>query len=96
MKEGYDQTILLFAYQGQRNDFFVTAKNKWMQLVSFIAMFMVFYSVTACSADSQEGICQYRQQMSMVGTMAMLGLMGLRFVKDKQKNKKNKAKKEPI
>ena len=64
-----------------------------MQLVSFLAMFMVFYSVTACSADSQEGICKYRQQMSMAGTIAMLGLMGLRFVKDKQKNKK-KAKKE--
>ena len=61
-----------------------------MQLVSFIAMAIIFYSITVCSGGNDEGICAYRQEMSMLGTATMLTLIGLRYVKDKKKNKANK------
>ena len=62
-----------------------------MQIVSFISMFAIFYSVTACTGGNEEGLCAYRQEMSMFGTMTMLSLIGLRYVKGKKKNKEKKA-----
>ena len=54
-------------------------------------MLLIFYSVTACSSNDTEGICGYRQEMTMAGTGIMLALIGMRYAKDK-KNKKGPVK----
>jgi hypothetical protein len=59
-----------------------------MQVLSFISMGLIFYTITVCSTDDVDGVCAYRQEMSMVGTCIMLGMIGLRYVRDKTKNKK--------
>jgi hypothetical protein len=67
-----------------------TAKNKWMQIVSFLAMILIFYAVVACpSSGSAEGICQYRSEMTMGGAGMMLALLGLRYGQKASKKKKN-------
>jgi hypothetical protein len=38
-----------------------SVKTKWMQIISFLAMIIIFISVVACPSDgSGEGICEYR------------------------------------
>lgn len=64
------------------------AKNKWMQIVSFVGMIIIFYSIVACDANETEGICAYRQEMSLSGAGIMLALIGLRYGQKKGKNKK--------
>lgn len=68
MKEGYDKTLLLFSFQGTRGSLFMyfltyfrSAKNKWMQILSFVGMIIIFYAIVACDANETEGICAYRQ-----------------------------------
>jgi hypothetical protein len=60
-----------------------------MQVVSFLAMVLIFYAVVACpSGGATEGICQYKSEMTLGGAGMMLALLGLRFG---QKAKKKKA-----
>ena len=58
-------------------------------------MLVIFYSVTACSSEEsqQQGICMYKQEMSMVSTCIMISLIGLRYMKDKKKKKRPQDKK---
>ena len=67
-----------------------TAKNKWMQIVSFVAMLVIFYAVVACDSSNTEGICAFRQEMTMGGAGIMLALIGLRYGQKKAKGKENK------
>jgi hypothetical protein len=64
-----------------------------MQLVSFIAMAMIFYAVVACPSSTQnpEGVCQYKSEITLFGAGSMLALIGLRYSskKNKKKNKGN-------
>jgi hypothetical protein len=60
MKEGYDKTLLMFSYKGKRSNMFTAAKNKWIQVLSFLSMLLIFFTVTACSSGDTEGICGYR------------------------------------
>ena len=53
-KDGYDKTILLFSYQGQRDNLFVQAQNKWMQILGFLAMLIIFYAVVACPSNDED------------------------------------------
>ena len=61
-----------------------------MQIISFLAMLVIFYSVVACEAGSTEGICAYRQEMTMGGAGIMLALIGLRYGQKKAKGKEAK------
>ena len=59
-----------------------------MQVVGFVAMLVIFYAVVACpTTDNPEGICQYKQQLTLTGAMVMLSLIGIRYG---QKNKKKR------
>jgi len=49
MKEGYDKTLLMVSYKGTKGSLFRAAKNKWIQLLSFLSMLLIFFTVTACS-----------------------------------------------
>ena len=92
IKEGYAKTLLLFSFQGERGSIITMAKDKWMQILSFVGMIIIFYSIVACNADDTEGLCAYRQEMSLGGAGIMLALIGLRYGQKKGKDKK-KAKK---
>jgi hypothetical protein len=59
-----------------------------MQAVSFIAMIIIFYAVVACDAGSTEGICSYRQELTVCGAGLMLALIGVRFSQKGKKKKK--------
>ena len=90
IKDGYDKTVLLFSYQGKRDNLITQAKSKWMQIVGFVAMLVIFFSVVACPAtDDPEGICVYKQELTLGGTMIMLAMIGVRY-NQKSKNKKKK------
>ena len=56
--------------------------------MSFIAMLVIFYFITSCEADSQEGVCFYRNEVTMMAAGTMFALIGLRYMKDKKVNKK--------
>ncbi len=55
-----------------------------MQILSFVAMIIIFYSIVACNADSTEGICAYRQELTLSGAGIMLALIGLRYGQKKR------------
>lgn len=61
MKEGYDKTLLMVSYKGRRTSMFNAAKNKWIQVLSFLSMLLIFFTVTVCDSDDTEGICGYRR-----------------------------------
>jgi hypothetical protein len=88
VKEGYDKTLLLFSYKGMRDSWFLTAKSKWMQVLSFIGMLVIFYAIVACPSDATEGICVYKQEMTLSGAGIMMALMGIRFTQKGNKKKK--------
>lgn len=56
-----------------------------MQLISFIAMAMIFVSVVGCSPNETEGICQYRDQTMVGGAGLMMALFGLKIANRKKK-----------
>lgn len=56
-----------------------------MQVISFIAMVMIFVSVVSCSSGETEGICQYRDQAMVGGAGLMMALFGLKIAQRKKK-----------
>jgi hypothetical protein len=56
-----------------------------MQIISFIAMAMIFVSVVGCSPGETEGICQYRDQTMVGGAGLMMALFGLKIAERKKK-----------
>lgn len=59
--------------------------KKWMQIISFIAMVLIFVSVVSCSPDDKEGVCQYRDQSMVGGAGLMMALFGLKIAQRKKK-----------
>lgn len=59
--------------------------KKWMQVISFIAMVMIFVSVVSCSSGETKGICQYRDQAMVGGAGLMMALFGLKIAQRKKK-----------
>jgi len=59
-----------------------------MQLISFIAMVLIFLSVVTCSPSDTEGVCQYRDEAMVGGAGLMMALFGLKIAQRK-KNKPN-------
>jgi hypothetical protein len=64
-----------------------------MQLVSFIAMVVIFFAVVTCPSgdEVQDGICQYRDEMTLGGAGMMLALLGVRYGQKTDKKKKMKG-----
>jgi len=58
-----------------------------MQLLSFIGMVIIFYAMVACNGEDPQGLCVYKQEMTIGGAGIMLALLGIRFA-NKNKNKK--------
>ena len=63
-----------------------------MQLISFIAMVMIFVSVVTCSPEDTEGVCQYRDEAMVGGAGLMMALFGLKIAQRKKKKPDQKAK----
>ena len=60
-----------------------------MQVVGFIAMLVIFYAVVACpSTADPEGICRYKQELTLTGAMVMLSLIGVRYGQKSKKKRK--------
>jgi len=59
-----------------------------MQVMSFIAMILVFYAVVACPSSATEGLCVYKQEMTLCGAGIMMALMGVRLSQKSSKKKK--------
>lgn len=68
--------------------YFRSISKKWMQLISFIAMVLIFLSVVTCSPSDTEGVCQYRDEAMVGGAGLMMALFGLKIAQRK-KNKPN-------
>lgn len=61
-----------------------------MQLVAFLAMLLIFYAVVSCpEGDGQQGICKYKQELTLSGTLVMLSLIGVRYTQKSGRKKKN-------
>ena len=60
-----------------------------MQVISFIAMVMIFVSVVSCSSGETDGICQYRDQAMVGGAGLMMALFGLKIAQRKKKKPAN-------
>ena len=88
-KDKYDKDFIIFSHQGKRDSFF---RGKKIQVVSFLAMLMIFVTIISCSGDDKEGICYHRDTLLVIGAAIMMGLMGLR-VATRAKNKKAVEKK---
>ena len=84
VREKYDKDLILVSKQGQRELVF---KDKKMQVMSFLAMLVIFVAVVQCPEDSSEGGCAYRNELMMVGAAIMMALMGMR-VASRNKHKK--------
>lgn len=84
VREKYDKDFVLFSKQGQRE---FMLRGKKMQILSFLAMLMIFVAVIQCPDESTEGMCLYKNQMMMGGAAIMMGLMGMR-VANRNKSKK--------
>lgn len=85
VKEKYDKDFILVSKQGQRE---LMLKDKKMQIMSFVAMLIIFIAVIMCPEDSCEGMCVYRNEMMMLGAAIMMGLMGMRVASRNQNKKK--------
>ena len=47
-KDKYDRDLIIFSHQGKRDHFF---RGKKLQIVSFLAMLMIFIAMVTCSGD---------------------------------------------
>lgn len=47
VNEKYDKTIILFSHQGKR-DFFLSLQGKKLNIISFLAMLLIFVAVLSC------------------------------------------------
>ena len=65
-------------------------KGKWLQLLSFFSMLIIFIAVVGCDEGDKNGICSYRNELMISGAALMMGLMGMRIA-NRKKNKKPKV-----
>lgn len=62
-------------------------KGKGIQIISFLAMLLIFISVISCPNDNQEGICIYKNEIILASAAIMMAIMGSRFM-SRNKDKK--------
>mgnify|MGYP006888956755 CR=1 FL=1 len=66
-------------------------RGKGLQVLSFVAMLLIFVAVISCSKDNTEGVCAYRDEMILGSAAVMMGLMGMKLVnRNKMKKKLDK------
>lgn len=51
-----------------------------MQILSFLAMLVIFVAVVVCPSGASEGYCAYRDEMMVGGAGLMMALMGVKVV----------------
>ena len=95
IKGDYNKCLLVFSCKGERDNVlkyilgnFRAISKKWMQLISFLAMVLIFVSVVTCSPGDTEGVCRYRDEAMIGGAGLMMALFGLKIAQRK-KNKPN-------
>lgn len=63
-------------------------RGKGFQVVSFLAMLLIFLSVIGCTGSNPTGYCVYKDEMILGSSAVMLGLMGMKVVsRNKYKRK---------
>ena len=66
-------------------------RGKGLQVLSFVAMLLIFVAVISCSKNNTEGVCAYRDEMILGSAAVMMGLMGMKLVnRNKMKKKLDK------
>lgn len=84
VKDKYDKDLIIFSKKGKKELMF---KGKGIQIISFLAMLLIFISVISCPNDNQEGICIYKNEIILASAAIMMAIMGSRYM-SRNKDKK--------
>lgn len=88
VREGYRKDLIMWSSKGIR-EFGWRGKN--VQIISFLAMLVIFVCVIGCTGAEPTGYCLYKDEMILMSAGLMLALMGMKVVtRNKFKRKLDK------
>lgn len=60
VKQNYDKQLVIFSLKGTKGNILDVMKNKWLQVISFFAMLLIFVAAVGCESQDTTGMCLYK------------------------------------
>ena len=63
-------------------------RGKSFQILSFLAMLLIFVAIISCPSGAESGMCFYKDEMILGSAALMMALMGMKVVTRNKYKKK--------